>query len=71
MAPSLRNIRQEDAVKALVRLGGQERRGKGSHRVVNMNGYNLSVPAGVLKIGLLKRLIKLSGRSEIEFLENV
>ncbi len=71
MAPSLRTIRQEDAVKALVRLGGEERRGKGSHRVVNMNGYNLSVPAGILKIGLLKRLIKLSGRTEIEFLENV
>ena len=58
-------------LKALVRLGGEERRGKGSHRVVNMNGYNLSVPAGILKIGLLKRLIKLSGRTEIEFLENV
>jgi predicted RNA binding protein YcfA (HicA-like mRNA interferase family) len=71
LAPSLRTIRQEDAVKALVRLGGEERRGKGSHRVVNMNGYNLSVPAGILKIGLLKRLIKLSGRTEIEFLENV
>ena len=71
MAPSLRTIRQEDAVKALVRLGGKERRGKGSHRVVNMNGYDLSVPAGILKIGLLKKLIKLSGRTEIEFLENV
>lgn len=71
MAPSLRNIRQEDAVKALVRLGGEERRGKGSHRVVNLNGYNLSVPAGILRIGLLKRLIKLSGRTEQEFLDNV
>lgn len=71
VTPSLRNIRQKDAVKALVRLGGEERKGKGSHRVVNLNGYNLSVPAGVLKIGLLKRLIHLSGRNEREFLENV
>jgi len=71
LAPSLRNIRQEDAVKALVRLGGAERRGKGSHRVVNLNGYNLSVPAGILRIGLLKRLIKLSGRTEQEFLDSV
>ena len=71
MTPSLKNIRQEDAVKAFVRLGGEERRGKGSHRIVNMNGYNLSVPAGILKIGLLKRLIKLSGTTEGEFLENV
>ena len=52
-------------------MGGEERRGKGSHRVVNLNGYNLSLPAGILKIGLLKRLIKLSGRSEREFLNNL
>lgn len=67
--PSLKNVRQEEAMKAFVRLGGEERRGKGSHRVVNLNGYNLSVPAGILKIGLLKRLISLSGTSEREFLE--
>jgi len=58
-------------VRAFVRLGGVERRGKGSHRVVNMNGYNLAVPAGILRIGLLKRLISLSGRTEDEFLDNV
>ena len=52
-------------------MGGEERTGKGSHRIVNLNGNNLSVPAGVLKIGLIKRLIKLSGRTEREFLENV
>ena len=69
--PSLRNIHQGEAVKALVRMGGEERRGKGSHRVVNLNGNNLSVPAGVLKIGLLKRLIELSGKTESEFLENL
>ena len=56
-------------MRALVRIGGEDRRGKGSHRVVNLNGYNLSVPAGVLKIGLLKHLIKLSGVTEGEFLE--
>ena len=58
-------------MRALVRLGGEARRGKGSHRFVNLNRYNLSVPAGVLKIGLLKQLIKLSGVTEGEFLENV
>ena len=52
-------------------MGGEERRGKGSHRVVNLNGNNLAVPAGVLKIGLLKRLIELSGKTESEFLENL
>ncbi len=58
-------------MRAFVRLGGVQRPGKGSHRVVNMNGYNLSVPAGILKVGLLKRLINLSGRTESEFLDNV
>ena len=71
MVPSLRNIHQGDAVKALIRLGGKERGGKGSHRVVNLNGYNLSVPAGIPKIGLLKKLINLSGRTDHEFLENI
>ena len=52
-------------------MGGEERQGKGSHRVVNMNGYNLSVPSGILKIGLLKRLVNLSGRTEREFLDNL
>ena len=58
-------------MRALIRLGGEERMGKGSHIIVNLNGYNLSVPAGILKIGLLKRLIRLSGRTEQEFLANI
>lgn len=68
---TLRNIRQADAVRAFVRKGGKERRGKGSHRVVTMNGNNLSVPHGILKVGLLKTLIKRSGLTEQEFLDNV
>lgn len=58
-------------MKAFVKLGGTKRRGKGSHRVVNLNGYNLSIPHGVLKVGLLKHLIKLSGVTEDKFLESV
>ena len=58
-------------MKAFVRLGGEERRGKGSHRVVNLKGYNLSVPAGVLKIGLLRHLIRLADVTEREFLNKV
>jgi len=71
LSPLLRNIRQGEAVRAFVRLGGVERRGKGSHRVVSMNGCNLSVPAGILQIGLLRRLIVLSGRTEQEFMDNL
>ncbi|MBI4236475.1 MAG: type II toxin-antitoxin system HicA family toxin [Chloroflexi bacterium] len=66
---SLRNVRQEEAVRAFVRLGGIERRGKGSHRVVNINGRNLSIPHGILKVGLLTSLIKMAGVSTEEFLD--
>ena len=69
MSPSLRDIRQEEAVRAFVRLGGVERRGKGSHRVVNMNGRNLSIPHGVLKTGLLRYLIKQAGITARQFHE--
>ena len=67
MAKSLRNVRQEEAVRALVRLGGTERNGKGSHRVVNMNGRNLSVPHGILKVGLLNNLIRTAGLTPEQF----
>ena len=67
--PPLRNVRQDDAVKAFCRLGGVERMGKGSHRVVTLNGKTLVVPKGILKIGSLKTLIKRAGVSEEEFSE--
>ena len=67
----MKNVRQAEAVKAFVRLGGEERKGKGSHRVVKINGNVLSVPHGILKIGLLNRLIKLSGKTKKEFEENL
>ncbi len=63
----LRNVRQDEAVRAFCRMGGEERRGKGSHRVVNFRGRNLSIPRGVLKIGLLKRLLEIVDVTEQEF----
>ena len=71
MKHSLRNIRQNEAVKAFVRLGGIERRGKGSHKVVNINNVNLSIPHGILKEGLLRRLIQLSGVTPDDFLRKI
>ena len=71
MPKSLRDIRQDQAIRAFVRLGGVERTGKGSHRVVNLNGRNLSVPHGILKIGLLTRLIALAGVSRGEFTDQL
>jgi predicted RNA binding protein YcfA (HicA-like mRNA interferase family) len=71
MRRSLRNVRQREAVRAFVRLGGIERRGKGSHRVVNINRMNLSIPHGVLKEGLLRRLIQLAGFTVEDFLREL
>lgn len=71
MSRSLRNVHQQEAVRAFVRLGGAERPGKGSHRVVNINQVNLSIPHGILKIGLLQHLIKLSGFSVDDFLREL
>jgi predicted RNA binding protein YcfA (HicA-like mRNA interferase family) len=71
MRSSLRNVRQREAVRVFVKLGGIERRGKGSHRVVNINQMNLSIPHGVLKEGLLRRLIQLSGFTVEDFLREL
>ena len=70
--PPFRDIRQTQAVRAFVRLGGVERAGKGSHRVIKMpNGVNVSVPAGIVKVGLLKSLIKSAECSEERFLHEI
>ena len=71
MRRSLRNVRQREAVKAFVRLGGVERPGKGSHIMVNINRMNLSIPHGVLKEGLLRRLIQVSGFTVEDFLREL
>jgi hypothetical protein len=52
-------------------MGGAERPGKGSHRVVNFKGKNLSFPRGILKVGLLSHLLKISGVSEEDFLRHL
>ena len=66
--PSLNNIRQQEAIRSFVRPGGIERRGKGSHRIVNLNGRNLSIPHGIVKEPLLKHLIKMANVSEEDFI---
>jgi hypothetical protein len=71
MRGSLKNVRQKEAVRAFVRLGGIDRIGKGSHRVVNLNGMNLSIPHGILKEGLLRRLIQISGFTVEDFLSEL
>jgi predicted RNA binding protein YcfA (HicA-like mRNA interferase family) len=65
-----RNVRQAEAVRAFVRAGGVERRGKGGHRVVKMpNGHIVSLPTGVIKAGLLNSEVKESGLTVDGFVE--
>jgi hypothetical protein len=72
--PSLRNVSQDEAVRAFCRLGGQERATKKNYRMVTMpNGALLAIPTGgkdgKLKVGLLVRLIHRAGLTRGEFEE--
>lgn len=65
----LRGINGEETVKAFVRAGGVQRKGKGDHVNVKMpNGQLITIPMrGDLKIGLLKAAIRKAGLTEEEF----
>ena len=69
--PPLRNVSQDDAVKAFCRLGGVEKRGggKGSHKKVELNGVTLIIPGGTIKIGVLKGILRRAGVSQSQFQE--
>jgi predicted RNA binding protein YcfA (HicA-like mRNA interferase family) len=71
MSQNLRNIKGKDAVKAFIKFGGTERKGKGDHINIKMpNGMIVTIPGNKeLKIGLLKNAIKKAGLSEEEFLK--
>jgi predicted RNA binding protein YcfA (HicA-like mRNA interferase family) len=65
----LRGIKGEAAVKAFVKAGGVQRKGKGDHVNVKMpNGQLITIPVrGELKIGLLKAAIRKAGLTEEKF----
>ena len=70
--PPLRSIKQPAAIASFCSLGGVERKGKGSHRIVKMpNGRALSIPAGTLKVGLLLNLIRVAEITVEEFEEKL
>ena len=73
MAPTLRDIRQREAIRAFIRLGGivLKRRGKGSHCLVVLNGNTLVIPGGTISIGTMKGIIKNAGVTEQEFLDQI
>jgi predicted RNA binding protein YcfA (HicA-like mRNA interferase family) len=66
-----RNVKQNQAIRAFIRLGGVETYdGKGSHRRLLMpNGRKLTIPAGTLTVGLLADSLKEAGLSVEEFIE--
>lgn len=70
MNRGLHNIKGKDAVKAFVKFGGVERKGKGDHINIKMpNGMIVTIPGSKeLKIGLIKSVIKKAGLTEEEFL---
>lgn len=65
-----RGIKGKEAIKAFVKAGGIERKGKGDHVNVKMpNGQIVTIPGSKeLKIGLLKAVLKKAGLTEEEFL---
>lgn len=67
---SLTNVRQREAGRAFIRAGGEDKGSPSGHWIIKMpNGNRLSLPSGVLKVGLLKAQIKAAGMTEEEFLE--
>ncbi len=69
MSPKFREVRALEAIKAFIRAGGQERAGKGDHVNIKMpNGRIVTLRGvGIVRIGLLKKLIKVAGISDGEF----
>lgn len=69
LAPQFRNVTQDEAIKAFCKAGGVQRRHtKRGHAIIKMpNGKIVSLPTGVLMIGLLKAQIKVAGLSDEEF----
>jgi predicted RNA binding protein YcfA (HicA-like mRNA interferase family) len=66
----LRGIKGKEAIKAFVKAGGIEKRGKVDHVNVKMpNGQIVTIPSSKeLKIGLLRAALKKAGLTEEEFL---
>ena len=65
-----RNVRQQQAIRALVRAGGVERKAKGGHRVLKMpNGKPVAVPTGVITVGTLNAIVETAGLTMEEFVD--
>ncbi|MPZ49647.1 MAG: addiction module toxin, HicA family [Dehalococcoidia bacterium] len=66
--PTPKNVKQVEAIRALIRAGSAERRSKGGHRAVKMpNGNTVPIPTGTIKPGTLEAIVKGAGLSMEEF----
>jgi hypothetical protein len=70
MVRAPRNVRQPEAIRAFVRAGGVFRKTRGGHQAVKMpNGHIVSLPTGIIKVGLLQSEVRKSGLTMEQFLE--
>ena len=71
--PGVRGLRARDVIPAFERAGGIRRGGKGDHINIKMpNGKILTFRAvGEVKIGILKKALRLAGITEQEFEDNL
>jgi predicted RNA binding protein YcfA (HicA-like mRNA interferase family) len=70
MVRAPRNVHQKEAIRAFMRAGGFLRKSKGGHQAVKMpNGHIVSLPTGVIKVGLLQSEVRKSGLTMERFLE--
>lgn len=65
--PSFNDLRQGEVVRALLRMGGVPRPGKGSHIVVTIGGVALSIPHGIVKRNTLMAELGKAGIKPEEF----
>lgn len=68
--PDLRDISQDAAAMAFLRLGSEDRKTKKNYRMIRMpNGQLIVLPSGILKTGMLRSQIRRASFSEDQFKE--
>jgi predicted RNA binding protein YcfA (HicA-like mRNA interferase family) len=69
--PEFRDIRPQEAIRALLAAGGVVKPGKGDHVNIKMPNGQIVTLSGLrepVRVGILKAMIRKSGMSEGEFL---
>jgi hypothetical protein len=70
MVRAPRNLHQREAVRAFTKAGGVLRKSTSGHQVLKMpNGHIVSLPAGIIRVGLLQSEVRKSGLTMEQFME--